>query len=264
MNRRALVTLVLGQEYAAIWRQICQPNWQRYADKFHLDLICLDQPLDTSQRAQQRSPAWQKCLILSQPCVQYYEQVVWMDADILINHRRALNVFDDVPVEKVGAAEEFRFSGSPGCEMLDRMSEVWPHVRPMIQYTPREFYAAFGLPDDCDHAINTGVMVLSPLHQALLEKVYYQYEEKPGRAWHMEMRPLSYELNRAGLVRDIDPRFNVMWLCQKFLHYPFLLRPRLKHKLCGFDSACINVAFQRSYFFHLGGMYVADMRMIEA
>ena len=108
MNRRALVTLVLGQEYAAIWRQICQPNWQRYADKFHLDLICLDQPLDTSQRAQQRSPAWQKCLILSQPCVQCYEQVVWMDADILINHRRALNVFDDVPVEKVGAAEEFR------------------------------------------------------------------------------------------------------------------------------------------------------------
>jgi hypothetical protein len=203
-------------------------------------------------------------VILSQARVQCYEQVVWMDADILINYRRAPNVFDDVPVEKVGAAEEFRFSGSPGCEMLHRMSEVWPQARPMIQYTPRDYYAAFGLPGDCDHAINTGVMVLSPLHQALSEKVYYQYEEKPGRGWHMEMRPLSYELNRAGLVREIDQRFNVLWLAQKFLHYPFLFRQSLKHKLCGFDRACTNVAFQRSYFFHLGGMHIADMRMIEA
>jgi hypothetical protein len=28
-----------------MWQQVCKPNWQRYAEKYHLDLICLSQPL---------------------------------------------------------------------------------------------------------------------------------------------------------------------------------------------------------------------------
>jgi hypothetical protein len=283
-NTRAMATLVVGESYSAIWHQVCEPNWQRYAEKYHLDLVCLSQPLDTSKRAQERSAAWQKCLILSQDFAQRYEQVVWMDADIMINNRTAPSVVEGVPVEKVGAAQEMTLSHTepkPGRELLDRIGEFWPNVQPVIRYTPREYYTVYGLPDDCDRVINTGVMVLSPSHhRALLEKVYYAYEEKRGREWHMEMRPLSYELNHAGLVHWIDSRFNMMWLPHKFLYYPFLLQPqigsalssRVKRKLCkliGVDplrtlhTACINAAFQRSYFFHLGGIYMEEISMIN-
>jgi hypothetical protein len=205
-----------------------------------------------------------------------------MDADIIINNRTAPNVLEGVPVEKVGAAQEITLSHTETArELLDRMGELWPHLQQMIRYTAREYYAVYGLPDDCDRVINTGVMVLSPHHhQTLLEKVYYSYEEKRGREWHMEMRPLSYELNRAGLVHLIDSRFNLMWLPQKFLCYPFLLQQphmkptlpsRIKRKLrtlVGPDpsrilhAACITAAFQRSYFFHVGGMQIEEMSRI--
>jgi hypothetical protein len=40
MNTKAMVTLALGESYSALWQQICKPSWQRYAEKYHLDLIC--------------------------------------------------------------------------------------------------------------------------------------------------------------------------------------------------------------------------------
>jgi hypothetical protein len=157
-----------------------------------------------------------------------------MDADIMIDNRTAPNVVEGVPVEKVGAAQEITLSHTEpktARELLDCIGEFWPHLRPMVRYTAREYYTVYGLPDDCDRVINTGVMVLSPRHhQALLEKVYYAYEEKRGREWHMEMRPLSYELNHAGLPSRVKRKLS---------------------KLIGLDplrtlhTACINAAFQR-------------------
>lgn len=272
MNTRALVTLAVGENYSAIWREFCEPNWRRYAEKYHFDLICLSQLLDTSSQAQGRSPAWQKCLIPN--FAQRYERVIWIDADVVINDRVAPDIAEGVPVEKVGAVPEHRYSHiepQTSQELLERMREFWPHLRRRGD-TVQEYYQDWGLPGDCDRAINTGVMVLSPRHhRPLLEHVYYTYQEKVGREWHMEMRPLSYELNRAGLVHWIDPRFNLMWLDQKLLYYPFLLKPRagsIKRKIAKFTVLdimrdCINAAFQRSFFFHLGGLQMEEMRLID-
>jgi len=44
----------------------------------------------------------------------------------------------------------------------------------------------------------------------VLEHVYNSYEEKGGREWHMEQRPLSYELVKAAKEHWMDPRFNVL------------------------------------------------------
>lgn len=274
MAKRALVTLVVGENYAVAWRKFCEPSWRRYAQKYDLDLICLEAPLDTSKRAQERSMAWQKCLVLGHEVVRRYEQVAWVDADILINNRIAPDVFAGVPPGKVGVVEEITFTAK-GTEMLPRMGELWPHLKPMIRHTPREYYMAWGLPDSWGHdysVVNTGVMVLSPQHhREVLEKVYCDYEEKKGREWHMEQRPLSYELNRAGVIQFIDERFNSLWLAEKFLHYPFLLKPepsrarrwlrRLTKQCVG---TCINVAFARSFFFHIGGMQIEEMRLVNA
>jgi hypothetical protein len=205
-NTKAIVTLLVGESYETNWRTFCKPQWESYANKYGYDLIALNRPLDASARAQNRSPAWQKCLILSQE---------------------------------------------------------------------------FALPNGFDFIVNTGVLVLSASHhRELLESVYFGYEEKGGREWQMEMRPLSYELLKAGVVHWLDPRFNVMWSNTEFIYYPFLLRPELprdfvsraKRKLAKImrlpslkklHGACITATFNNSFFLHFGGPNMQEMGLVD-
>ena len=95
----------MGEKYLTTWRRVCEANWHAYAQKYGYDIVCLDAPLDSSARARQRSPSWQKCLILGQDAIRKYERVVWVDADILINVEAAPSIVEGVPADKVGAVE---------------------------------------------------------------------------------------------------------------------------------------------------------------
>ena len=106
MNDKAIVTLAIGKRYHDAWKETCEVNWGRYAKKHGYDLICISEPLDTSERARKRSPAWQKCLILSQDFSARYKRIVWIDADILINSAAAPDICEGIPLEKVAAVEE--------------------------------------------------------------------------------------------------------------------------------------------------------------
>src|SRR5205085_9972201 len=142
------------------WNRRCKANWQRYAEKYGYDLICLEQPLDTSARAQSRSVAWQKCLILGEPRLQNYERVVWIDSDILINDRKAPDVAGGVPIDKVGVVEEAEFSQMEPVtarRFLERAFKFWPGA--VINFTPHDYYLKYGLPNSCSRVANTGVMV---------------------------------------------------------------------------------------------------------
>ena len=160
-NQKAIVTIAIGEMYVECWKKYCQPNWQAYAHKYGYDLICLEHPLDLSSRAKLRSPAWQKCLILSQGFASDYQTVVWIDSDIVINDK-APDVAIGVPANKVGAVDAYEFS-----EVFPkRVYKMWPDF--VQSPTPQVYYRNYGLPDDVDRAINTGVMVLSPsYHRAL-------------------------------------------------------------------------------------------------
>src|ERR1035437_3334002 len=73
MNRtKAIVTLAIGDRYLRHWKHTCEANWRAYAARHDFDVICIDKPLDDSERARKRSPAWQKCLVLSQEFSQRY------------------------------------------------------------------------------------------------------------------------------------------------------------------------------------------------
>src|SRR5262249_13941034 len=105
----------------------------------------------------------------------------------------------------------------------------------------------------------TGVMVLSPRHHRdVLERTYAEYEQHPGGPWNYEMRPLSYELLKAGCVHWLDPRFNYIWDTYRALHFPFLLdnpgHPRA--------SRCLAGALGNVHFMHFAGCadQIADIR----
>jgi hypothetical protein len=275
-NQKAMVTIAIGGNYHANWKKFCEANWKQYADKYGFDVICLESPLDTSERARLRSASWQKCLILGQDFAQSYDQIVWMDSDIMVN-AGAPDITAGVPLDKVGAAKDASYYDTV---CLKRAYKLWPGS--VINYTPQEYYSNYGLPGDCDKVLNPGVMVLAPrFHRNILEHVYSAYEEKGGREWHMEMRPLSYELVKANTVHWIDPRFNLMWPMEEIVRYPFLLPPptppqglmariekkirtiRTSSSIRTLRAACLNATFQSSFFLHFGGMRTDEMQMVN-
>lgn len=286
-NSKAIVTLVIGKRYLNRWKRLCEYNWQQYAEKHGYDLIVLDNPLDSSERAQKRSPAWQKCLILSQEFSQQYERVVWIDSDILINSSVAPCIVENVPIEKVGATDEWS-SPTPQlyAQTLERKYEYFKYAGlDIIHDNPaKTFYSNYGLPPKFDRTVQTGVMILSPsYHRQILEKVYFEYEDKGKSQWNYEMRPLSWELLEADLVHWLDHRFNLIWMDYLCLHYPFALKkarsPFIKkierkiHNLSlSLDLAipprpslrkiCANAAFINSFFLHFAGCG-SDMPLVN-
>ncbi|GAB6181516.1 hypothetical protein JCM14036_28350 [Desulfotomaculum defluvii] len=261
-EKKAIVTLALGEKYVHIWDQLCKENWQIYAEKYGYDLICLKQPLDQSPRAQKRSPAWQKCLVLNQPWAESYDRIVWVDADILINVN-APDITQGVPLEKVGVVDEWAW---PTPEIYRstthrRAFQYWTEIgaNPIINHTPEEWYANYGLPPKYSQVVQTGVMVMSPkYHNEVLKMVYDQYEDKPYLLY--EMRPLSFELLENNLVHWLDIRFNVLWFFYKTVYYPFFLANPLVPSIFNhqglkafMSKICLEAAYINSYFIHFAG-----------
>lgn len=223
-ERVALVTLAIGERYERRWRGVAEPLWRRYAERHGYELVCLTEPLDDSERAARRSPAWQKCLVLEQPFAADFDRVVWVDADVAIRPDSP-PVAAGVPVGLVGAVDEY---SSPTPELHRRLlAKLYAHwdatgVPYVDNLRVADYYAAWDLPPRTDGVVQTGVMVLSPAHHGeILRRVYDGYEDR-GQILNYEMRPLSWELLEAGLVHWIDPAFNCIWGSMKALEYPFL------------------------------------------
>jgi hypothetical protein len=272
-NQKAIATIAIGEKYYSNWKKFCEPNWKQYADRYGFDLVCLQQPLDTSERARRRPTGWQKCLILSQDFAGSYDQIVFIDSDIVIN-ACAPDITAGVPLDKVGVTENRVLSD---VAFLERLYRLVPNCTK--NYTPQEYYRNWGLSVDCDKWIECGVFVLSSrFHRTIFEHVYYSYED--GK-YHAEGAPLSYELLKAGLVHLLDPRFNVIWPDEVLVHYPFLISPaaapkglraRIERKIQALvnpssslrtlRAAALNTAFQSSFFLHFTGTHM-EMHMLK-
>src|SRR5262249_22356698 len=178
-HSKAIVTITIGAKNQDIWKTVCESNWREYAAKHGYDLICIDSPLDTSERARKRSPAWQKCLILGQDFSGDYERIVWIDSDILINNAAAPCIASQVPIDKVGAVEAMsQPTRALYQQALGRLYEFWGSTT-LLNFDARTYYTNWGLPSRFDDVVQTGVMVLSPkYHRSLLENTYFGYEEK--------------------------------------------------------------------------------------
>jgi hypothetical protein len=271
---KAIVTLAIGDYYRNQWEELCRSNWSEYANKHGYDLFCLDKPLDLSARATARSAAWQKCLILSADFAKSYEQIVWVDSDILINNSCAPCIASFVPLENVGGVN---LPSAPGVAEFQRawlrLSQIWrPQKAIQEKVCARDYYTQWGLPNGFEEIITTSVLVLSPRHHKdLLEHVYYHYEDRGEPSWNYEMRPLSYEIVKSGAFKVLDCRFSTSWSVQMALHYPFLLT-RESSAYSGREygeewdqllRCCLNIAFHNSYFLHFGPRK-AEMKLVEA
>lgn len=273
-HTKALVSLTLGEQYIALFKRYCEPNWRAYAEQHGYDLVIFDQPLDTSPRAASRSPSWQKCLILEQPELQQYEQIVWVDSDIIINPT-APCICEHVPQTHIGAVETFSL---PSRELnrlcLQRLYDYLDqqNVTYLKEWDSNALYANFGLPTDYADVVQAGLMVMSPQHhQTAMRKTYDHYEDKGATSWNYEMRPLSYELLKHYPITWLNPRFNTIWIYEKLLHYPFLMTGDWPATPSRWSKSaqrqhqrfqqCLQAACDNAYFMHFAGTQV-DMAFL--
>lgn len=247
MDKKALVTLLIGESYQRLWQNSFKKTWEHYASKHGYDIVVIDHCLDESPKAKQRSIHWQKCLILEHPKVQDYNSVVWIDADILINYHHAPCIVQQTPPDKVGVVTYQTEFSSPARwdNRYHRRSSSTPTGKgPSFE----QWYLQAGLPGDIHDFINTGVLVLNPnKHREALRHVYDHFNE--NKYSHQENGALSYYLLKQQMTHPLDPRFNVSWNGDIVEHYPFLYA---KHNFDNKEllTCCVNASWQNAYFLH--------------
>jgi hypothetical protein len=210
--RKAIVTLIIGDRYRALFDGTVHANWKAYAERYQLALVVLDKPIDTSSRAAARSPSWQKCLILEQPQVQTFDQVVWIDTDIIINVGRAPSVFDGVPIDHIGTVDSYAIPDKATHDRrLAKTYAAWRRLG--VQFIdnpmPEQYFTKRGLPPH-NKVMQAGMFVCSPQHHRELMRKAYAYEEQGAANRNYEMGPLAHEVLEGSPVTWLDPRFNAI------------------------------------------------------
>lgn len=266
--KKAIVTLTVGKYYNKRWKNLCENNWQNYAKKHNYKVINISEPLDLSGTAKRRSVAWQKCLILSHQEVSTFDQVVWVDSDILINEN-APCIIDKVPIQKVGAVNGHAQFIDPFDINKEKFMPLAIQTLKWNFSTAREYYTYAGLKNTFNEIVQTGVLVLSPhFHREILEEVYYTCKDTP--VGDFEMENLSHKLLNNDQVYWLDEKFNRIWTAEMCRSYPFLLpstkvdnifvrqwkrhmRGHYQMPALEITRKCLKAAFNTNFFLHFAG-----------
>jgi hypothetical protein len=264
-HRRAIVTLTIGDDYRGPWEKLCRASWLRYGARHGYDIVQITGTLDTSPLAAARSAAWQKCLILDQPWAAQYQRIVFMDCDIVITGL-APDVTESVPdPARIGACTSGgQMSGAERQIHLERTSgTVLDPVDADAAWQRHMSYQfrCAGIETDRAPMLNTGVLVLSPVHHApLLREVYHQtYVE--CRLY--EQPALSYAIWRRGLQTPLSARYNWSMHEARTLRFPpepgMLIGQREQREVLVF----IREEMEKAYFLHFCG-YMGVLTVLSA
>ena len=244
MNKSALVTLAIGEPYLSNWARICSEKWQAYAARHGFDLIVVTEPFVPSDR----SPAWQKCLVLSQDFAQKYRRIVLLDSDIAINPT-APNVLEQAAEEFVGGV----LSGSHIHDDLKPllasrlMNQPIPYERGLRQWNSMQnlAYEEYGLSRQEPGVVQTGVLIASPARHGALFRSIYDGSFTESRSY--EQIPLSHALLNAGLFQQIDSRFNSTLYETMLVHHHYLFTDPLGEHV---TKSVVRAEFAKNFFLH--------------
>jgi hypothetical protein len=249
----AIVTLVLGEQHQNFWRQYCQPTWEAYARQHGFDVIVVDQPVDRSELAASRSPAWQKCLLPSESFASQYRQLVILDSDLVINAEKAPKITDQVPETSVGGV----ISGSQihpdlRIHLLSRMQKEEFAYEPAAGHWREHqaaYYRRYGLTPIDAGIVQTGVLVASPHHHKKLFEAVYYAPCKADEHRTDEQVPLSHAILSSGLFRQIDTRFNSIFYETMLVFHYYLLNEDLPIRDV-IAMCAVQAEFANNFFLH--------------
>lgn len=156
---KAIVTVVIGQKWHNMFRQVFMNPMNEYAQKCHVPLLVIDEPLE-QEWAHKRNFAWQKLLLWRDPRLEKCDEVVFLDADIFCTPT-APDLFKLMPegIEWGGVAENDNG--------MDFANVKWV-------YNTRGITVAEPNP----LLINTGVLYLKKSMRTVMEQVYFDDPQK--------------------------------------------------------------------------------------
>jgi hypothetical protein len=256
-ERKAIVTIAVGEAMTTFWQRYSLPTWKKYATRYGYDVVAFSKPLDDSPRAQARSMSWQKLLVAGSPGLAGYDVIVWVDADIVINHRVAPCIASTMTSDRIGICEETEFPPAPlFSEMKKRYEQlvIADSAKRGIPH-PLDPHRRYGFGPPAKVSFNGGLLVMRPaLHRQFLEEVYTQYEDKGPHTLY-EQVPLSHRLAETGLYETLDPKFNMQFSkLAAGLGMLVTSRPLADGRI-GLIAALLN----SSYFLHFAGVWAPLM-----
>jgi hypothetical protein len=266
MRSKAIATFVFGAKYVDLWKKHSEPNWRSYAEKHGYDVILLDKPIRADEDLARRPINWQKLLVCSHPEVAAHEDIVFLDADIMINYHRAPCLVSSKPGEEIGAVRFDRYVDDDftyyqifirqakfrNYQDRKRRRAETPAVCKLGGVDFSKEYSRYTAKRNLP-LINTGVLHMKPkLHRDYLESVYqdsFRDVENGSEKGNYEQEYLSYRLIHDGMVRFLDERFNRLAYYEQALHYPFLflLQDAALWKIC------LSTILANSFFLHFAG-----------
>lgn len=273
MKRKAIFTILHGEKYLQTWRQYCEPSWRAYAARHAYDIVLITEPIRRLHDLSVRPIHWQKLFIPRHPEAARYEDIVFLDADIIVNYHHAPCIVAANASNKLGVVAFDRYFDDDlhyhnvfmRKAMFSNITERTQALRagiapgkytlsgPDCYHTYSEFTTRLDVP-----RINTGVLVMKPaLHADFLEQVYHdsfadmQNGALPG---HYEQSYLAWKLFQSGLYQLLDERFNRIAFIEWALHYPFTFTADNPYLL----RACFTTMLSNAYFLH----FAASMDML--
>ncbi len=266
-HSRALVTMAIGDAYVQAFERDARPSWHAYCNRHGYDLIVITEVIDRNCDLGKKSLHWQKLLIPALPQVSEYEQVAWVDSDIVINDRAAPCLFADLPRERIGVVDEtapFEIRDESG-SLHSRYNVLATLMQVQVTGTPpgdgrpvtvtdgtvEDYYRFFGFPKSVSRNINSGVFAFDPKRHGEVFLECYARHDRDMIGY--ENLPLSYELQAGDLVHALDRRFNVIWGSVAAWHYPFLFNGELARRNPDLMRLCVNTAYRNAYFLHFSG-----------
>lgn len=225
-NRFCLVSIQIGDIHANYWKLLFQKSWHEYARRHQYDILIIDQLIDGSSCApgQEISPALAKFQKLSIPglaCLQDYQKIVYLDADIFLTPS-APCLAQAVPDGLAGMVNEMQVP----------YPEWFTYIQPLrgAYQTAEAYFQNNLLPEEVPKAAhlravyNSGLIVLQPhLHAPVFNEIRQAYaRDLNRRQLHVDQPILNLELQTRHLIHPLDHRWNLIFSLWFALHYRFI------------------------------------------
>ncbi|MBM3545803.1 MAG: hypothetical protein FJX54_02525 [Alphaproteobacteria bacterium] len=279
MPRKLIVTIADGDEYRFLFETFALPTWRAYADRIGADIrVATSAELGRTTDSRIGIP-WYKLLALSDDASLAYDLVCWIDADVLINHHSAPDIFDYAVPGRVGVVNlthhfrgsEYDFERRTRYLQLNKyFSSAPPELRQQVRdgqlaydLTRESFDAAIG-PGNRE-IYNTGVILCEPgPNRALFREVFHLAETVPATRSY-EQPALNEALLSAGVDAILPPRFNLILAWELSARCPFVFAPGFadfpkREALLGYFASSI---FFDSYFLHFAEGYFQAVRLVD-
>lgn len=221
-----LVTLTLGDESQNMWTDVFSPSWHIYAERNGYDVIQILDPLDKSSDV--KPPSWQKLLVLRNPSVAKYDQIIWMDHDMLISPFAP--PMEEIEPGKVGVVNwqgSYPQQPSERDPWLREFQSLWQNnacdwIRDAKIENFSDVAALAGYANKHNDWLNAGVIVFDPSSRGFLERIYHNRVDTPHSS--KEQQALTYELLslHRNKLHSLDRRWNCLWPLYMSMHYAFI------------------------------------------